>query len=173
MRASSQREFRFRQLSTACASALVAAALVAPSSGWAQGRGGPFAAFAGSFHGGGQVVGSDGHRERISCRVRGAVGGGGRSLSQNIVCASNSYRMDIRSQAVDEGTPAVRGQWQETTRGVSGPLSGRLADGRFSGGVSGGAFNAGFSLRASGRRLSIDLRPQGGDVARVEVSLTR
>jgi hypothetical protein len=131
-----------------------------------------FEPFAGSFHGGGEVIGSDGHRERISCRVRGAVGGGGESLSQNIVCASDSYRMDIHDSAVEEGG-SVRGQWQETTRGVSGNLSGRLSGGSFSGGVSGAGFSASFSIRASGRRLSFSLAPQGGDVARVEVSLSK
>ncbi len=160
---------RFPLRSTACA--LVVAALAAPSPLWAQ-AGGSFAPFAGSFHGGGQVVGSDGHRERISCRANGAIGGGGRSLTQNIVCASDSYRMDIRGQAIDEGG-SVRGRWQETTRGVSGELSGRLSEGRFSGGVSGGGFTASFSLRSTGRRMSFDLRPEGGDVARVEVSLSK
>ena len=165
MPASNSRQFRLPRLATASAFALVLAAAFAPQSASAAG----FSPFAGSFHGGGSVIGSDGHRERISCRARGAVGDGGQSLSQSIVCASDSYRMDIRGSAVDDGGN-VHGQWQETTRGVSGNLSGRLSGGSFSGGVSGGGFAASFALHASGRRLSFDLRPQGGDVARVEVS---
>jgi hypothetical protein len=133
---------------------------------------GPFSPFAGSFHGGGAVIGSDGHKERLACRFTGTVGGGGESLTQSIVCASDSYRLDIHGHAVAQGG-GVSGDWQESTRGVAGSLSGRVSDGHFSGSVSGGSFNAGVSLRVSGRRLNFDLRPQGGDVARVDVTLSR
>ena len=133
---------------------------------------GPFTPFAGGFRGGGAVIGSDGHRERISCRANGAVGGDGAELSQTIVCASDSYRLDIHARvAAEDG--AVRGEWRESTRGVSGSVSGRVSDGHFSGSVSGGSFSAGVSLRASGGRLNFNLRPQGGDVSSVSVSLSR
>jgi hypothetical protein len=148
-----------------------AAMLFSPVSALAQ-LAGPFAPFAGSFHGGGAVIGSDGHKERLTCRVNGSVGAGGESLTQTIICASDSYRLDIHGHAVAQGG-AVSGDWQESTRGVSGSLTGRVSDGHFSGAVSGGSFSAGVSLRVSGRRLSFDLRPQGGDVARVDVSLSR
>ncbi len=149
-----------------------AAVLSAPVSAPAQSAG-PFSSFAGSFHGGGAVIGSDGQKERLTCRVNGTVGDGGQSLSQTIVCASDSYRLDIHGHAVAAQGGGVSGDWQESTRGVSGALSGRVSDGHFSGSVSGGSFNAAVSLRVSGRRLSFDLRPQGGDVARVDVSLSR
>jgi hypothetical protein len=148
-----------------------AAVLSAPALALAQSAG-PFSPFAGSFHGGGAVIGSDGHKERLTCRFTGTVGGGGESLTQTIVCASDSYRLDIRGHAVAQGG-SVSGDWQESSRGIAGSLSGRVSDGHFSGSVSGGSFNAGVSLRVSGRRLSFDLRPQGGDVARVDVTLSR
>ncbi len=154
----------------AAAPALVLAAVL-PVSAAAQSAG-PFSPFAGSFHGGGAVIGSDGHREHLTCRVAGTVGGGGESLTQTIVCASDSYRFDIHSHAVARGG-GVSGDWQESTRGISGSLSGRVSDGHYSGSVSGGSFSASVSLRASGRRLSFDLRPQGGDVARIDASLSR
>jgi hypothetical protein len=133
---------------------------------------GPFAAFAGGFHGGGAVIGSDGHRERISCRARGGVGEGGRELSQTIVCASDSYRFNITSNVVAEGGRAS-GQWSESTRGVSGSIAGHVSDGHFSGRVDGGTFTASVSLRATGHSLSMSLAPSDGDVARVEVNLSR
>lgn len=133
---------------------------------------GPFSPFAGSFHGGGAVIGSDGHRERISCRANGSVGADGAELSQSIVCASDSYRLQISGRVVAQGG-AVTGQWQESTRGVSGSISGRVSEGRLSGSVAGGSFSAGLSLHASGGRLNFNLRPQGGDVTSVSVSLSR
>jgi hypothetical protein len=149
-----------------------AAVLSTPATVLAQSAG-PFSPFAGSFHGGGAVIGSDGHRERLTCRFTGTVGGGGESLTQSIVCASDSYRLDIHGHALAAQGGGVSGDWQESSRGVAGSLSGRVSDGHFSGSVSGGSFNASVSLRVSGRRLSFDLRPQGGDVARVDVSLSR
>jgi len=160
-----------KMFARAAAPALAFATVLSPAPAPAQSAG-PFSPFAGSFRGGGAVIGSDGHKERLSCRVSGTVGDGGESLTQTIVCASDSYRFDIHGHAVAQGG-SVRGDWQESTRGVSGALSGRVSDGHFSGSVAGGSFNAGFSLRVSGRRLSFDLRPQGGDVARVDVSLSR
>jgi hypothetical protein len=133
---------------------------------------GPFEAFAGSFRGGGVVVGTDGHKERISCRASGAVSGGGRSLSESLVCASDSYRFDIRTRAIEENG-VVRGDWQETTRGVAGEFTGRASGGHFTGSIVGGGFSAAFSLNASGRRMTFVLRPQGADVASVEVGLSR
>jgi hypothetical protein len=133
---------------------------------------GPFAPFAGGFRGSGAVVGTDGRRERISCRSSGSVGERGESLSETMVCASDSYRFDIRTHAVAEGG-AVRGQWQETTRGVSGAFVGRVSGEQFSGNVSGGGFTAQFSLRTGAHRQTFLLRPQGGEVASVEVVLSR
>jgi len=156
---------------TLLALAVSSASAVSTAPAFAQAAG-PLAAFAGSFRGGGAVIGSDGHRERLSCRARGGVGDGGNALSQNIVCASDSYRFNISSNVVAEGG-RVNGQWSESTRGVSGTISGRVGAGRFSGGVNGGGFTASVSLRATGRGLSMSLAPSGGDVSRVEVSLSR
>ncbi|MCW2284503.1 hypothetical protein M2323_002281 [Rhodoblastus acidophilus] len=149
-----------------------AAALLAAMCATPAFAAGPLAAFAGNFHGGGAVIGSDGHRERLSCRARGGVGEGGHALSQNIVCASDSYRFNIVANVVAQGAEAS-GQWSESTRGVSGSIAGRVGEGRFSGAVNGGGFTASVSLRATGRGLSMSLAPSGGDVSRVDVSLSR
>jgi hypothetical protein len=158
-----------RSLNVTAAMLALAALTGAPA--FAQSSG-PLAAFAGSFHGGGAVIGSDGHRERMSCRARGGVGSGGRALSQTIVCASDSYRFNISCNLVAEGG-RLSGQWSESTRGVSGSISGRVSPGRISGGVNGGTFSASVSLRATGRGLSMSLAPSSGDVSRVEVSMSR
>ncbi len=133
---------------------------------------GPFEPFAGASRGRGEVISRDGGRERISCRVNSTVSRGGESLTQSMVCASDNYRFDIRANVVAEGD-RVRGQWQETTRGMQGALVGRVDGGRFSGSVSGGGFSAAFSLRSEGRREIYTLRPNSGDIANVSVVLTR
>lgn len=97
---------------------------------------------------------------------------GGRSLSQTIVCASDSYKFDIRGQVMASGSE-VSGDWRESTRGVNGAITGRIADDHFNGVVNGEGFTAGFSLRVSGRRLAFALRPTNSDIVRVDVSLSR
>lgn len=152
--------------------ALAAAALISARSASSAVAGDVFAAFAGNFRGAGEVVMNDGHRERIVCRATGAIAGGGRSLSQTIVCASDSYKFDIRGQVVASGSE-VSGDWRETTRGVNGAITGRVTDDHFNGVVNGEGFTAGFSLRVSGRKLAFGLRPSNSDIVRVDVSLSR
>ena len=148
-----------KYLATSVAAAALALAGAVPAQAQSAG---PFGAFAGNFHGGGSVVGADGRRERISCRARAGVGEGGRAMSQTIVCASDTYRLSINSNVRADGG-AVSGSWSESTRGVSGTISGRVSDGRFSGRVDGGVFAASIALRASGRGLSMTLASSGGD----------
>lgn len=133
---------------------------------------GPFDPFAGASRGAGEVISRDGARERISCRVVSAVSQAGVALSQSMVCASDNYRFDIRANAVAEGD-RVRGEWQETTRGLQGALSGRIEGGHFNGAVSGGGFSAAVSLRSSGRKEFYSLRPTSGDIANISIVLTR
>ena len=133
---------------------------------------GPFAGFSGEWRGSGHVVAADGHREQIRCRGGYSLAEHGEAVSQTLVCASDSYRFDISSYVVAEGRN-VRGHWQETTRQVEGNLTGSIADGRFEGNVIGPSFTAAISLRSTGRRQTVSIRPKGGDIASVDVVLAR
>jgi hypothetical protein len=153
------------------AAGLVSTALIWAQIGMAQ-SGGPFAGLSGGWRGSGQVVGADGNHERITCRAHYAISENCGALSQTLVCASDSYRVDISSYIVADGH-SVQGHWQETTRQVQGNLTGQIADGDFEGGVAGPGFAAEISLRATGRRQVMNIKPQGGDVANVNIVLSR
>ena len=133
---------------------------------------GPFASFSGSWRGSGHVVGMDGHREQIRCRGGYSLSDNGEAVTQTLVCASDSYQFDINSYVVAEGHN-VRGHWQETTRQVQGSLSGSIADGWFEGNMSGPNFTAEVSLRSAGGKQVVNIRPSGGDIAAVDVILSR
>jgi hypothetical protein len=135
---------------------------------------GAFVRYAGDWRGAGHVVSSDGTAETISCRASGDVSDSGASLSQTLVCASASARFDIRFNAVADGGN-VTGTWQETTRGVSGNLTGQIANGAFEGSVNAGGFAAAVSYRSNGRAQTVVIRPNGGagGISSVEVSLRR
>jgi hypothetical protein len=133
--------------------------------------GGPFAKFGGGWRGVGHVVNTDGSKERITCRATYAISRDGADLSQTLVCASDSYRIDISSYAVVDGH-RVQGHWQESTHQVEGSLTGQIVDGDFEGTLAGLTFTAGISLRATGRRQVVTISPQGGDVAEADIVLS-
>ena len=94
-------------------------------------------------------------------------------MSQTIVCASASYRIDIQSYVEASGR-TVQGTWREETRNIAGELTGRIEGGRFEGAVIGPGFSAGISLWSNGRRQQVNIQPSpGGDIADVRIELER
>jgi hypothetical protein len=163
----------FRMFSGSPKAMLVAGALLlGPQIGWAAPTDSAFGKFSGEWRGSGQVTGTDGKSESITCRARYDISASGESLTQALVCASDSYRFDIRSNVVADGENASGG-WQETTRNITGNLIGHIRNGDFEGNVSGADFTAEVSLRLSGRKQDVVLTPHGGDVAKVQIALSR
>jgi hypothetical protein len=154
------------------AASVVAGIMLWPQLGAAQSVG-PFAKFDGSWKGYGQVVGSDGKHERISCRASYSIPPSGQALSQSLVCASDSYRFEVQSDVVVTDGHSVQGRWQELTRSASGDLVGQAADGQFQGNVSGPGFTAELSLRMSGSKQVVDIVPHGSNIAKVDIVLSR
>jgi hypothetical protein len=132
----------------------------------------PFAEFIGNWRGFGHVIVSDGRSERISCRATYAESDGGKSLSQSLVCASDSYRFDVHSYVVADDR-GVQGYWQEASRNVTGRLTGHLEDGQFEGSIVGASFTAQLSLKAAGRKQAVTIAPQGSDIVKVDIILSR
>ena len=100
------------------------AAVAAPgTAAWAAS---PFQAFDGKWKGGGTVT-ADGNQERIRCTAHYKISGGGNALHINVNCASDSYRVTIVSSVVAKGS-TFSGSWRETTRQLSGEVSGRIPE---------------------------------------------
>ena len=144
-----------RRLTLAAAVSLVAS--LSGSASYAQS--GPFAGMAGNWSGGGSVTLDDGSTERIRCRASYAVGAGGNGLNQSLLCASDSYKFELRSNVIAEGG-TLSGTWSETSRGVSGTLEGRGANGNFQVRASAAGFNANISLTTRGNRQSVVIRAE-------------
>jgi hypothetical protein len=134
--------------------------------------GNPFSEFFGTWRGSGHVIGSNGRSERISCRATYSAPVDGEALSQSLVCASDSYRFDVHSYVVADDR-GVEGYWRETTRNVTGHVAGRLEGGQFEGSIAGASFTARLSLETTGRKQTVSIAPQGGDIAKVEIVLSR
>ena len=133
---------------------------------------GPFEKFVGSWSGAGQIVGANGHREPIRCKADYTEAKGGSALNQAIVCASESFKLDIHSY-VEASGESVQGYFKEAARDVSGHLTGRIAEGRFEGEISAPAFTAAISLASNGRTQAVSIQPRGGDVSDVRIELRR
>ena len=134
-------------------------ATVSNSASYAQS--GPFAGMAGNWSGGGTVTLDDGSTERIRCRASYAVGAGGTGLNLSLVCASDSYKFELRGNVIsDRG--ALSGTWSETSRGINGTLEGRGANGNFQLVASAAGFSANLTLTTRGNRQSIGIRAESG-----------
>lgn len=145
-------------------------AFLGPISSLAAPRGG-FADLAGSWSGSGRVD-STGGSEAIRCRAQYGVADGGARVEQHLVCASASYQLNIQCRASD-ADGRVSGDWSETTRNVSGTLTGALSGGRLQAVVNSAVFSAGLSLITRGNTQEVVITPQGNDVRQVSIRLRR
>jgi hypothetical protein len=132
----------------------------------------PFAGLAGVWSGSGTVSLSGGARERIRCRTTYQVGSEGTVVQSNLRCASDSYQFQLASR-IDYAAGAITGSWSETTRGISGSLSGHADVGQISARASAPGFMADLSLATRGRRQVVTIRSEGTDLATASVTLNR
>jgi hypothetical protein len=156
------------------AGAVLALALLAsfPQGVSAQ-HAGPFAHLAGAWSGTGTIQTTNGTRERIRCRAQYVVGEGGHAVNQGLQCASDSFKVVIVSDVRDEGGK-VTGTWAETTRNVSGSLSGTVDDVNILANVGGPGFTAGLAIATRGANQTVQITPHGGtEIVSVTVSLRK
>src|ERR1700722_6033425 len=118
----------------------------------------PLAKLSGTWRGGGKIMMADGTGENIRCSATYSPESGGRSVSQALVCASDSYKVDIRSFIVADGQ-SVQGHWEESVRQAQGQLSGQIVGDQLEGKISGPGFERNCpSSPAAGDRPSLSLR---------------
>lgn len=128
--------------------------IVSAPASYAQ-SGGPYAGMAGNWHGGGTVTLDDGSNERIRCRASYQVASP--KMDMNLTCASDAYKFNLTASVVDQGG-AIVGSWSETSRGITGSLSGRGGGGNFQVTAVTAGFNATISLRTAGSKQTVSIR---------------
>ena len=126
----------------------------------------------GNWAGSGIITFAGGNQERIRCRARYDVDGGGSNLGLTLRCASDSYNFELQSNAT-HNNGAVSGNWSENTRHVSGNIEGR---------AHGNAI-IGARVRAASRRRSasaptatssqISIQAPGTEMSSAAISLSR
>jgi hypothetical protein len=133
---------------------------------------GPFTGLAGSWSGGGIVTLDDGSTERIRCHATYAVGERGNGLNQSLTCASDSYKFNLSSNVVAEGSGAITGTWSEASRGINGNIEGRAGNGTFRVVASAPGFTADLVLTTRGNKQSVVIRSESSFKG-ATISLTR
>ena len=154
---------------------ILAAAAIVVASIWSSGSyaqsGGAFAGMAGVWSGAGTVTLDDGSTERIRCRATYAVGAGGNGLQQTLTCASDSYKFNLTSDLVAQGS-AVSGTWNETSRNINGNIEGRSRDGIFQVVATAPGFTANLTLTTRGNKQSVVIRAEN-QFKGASITLTR
>jgi hypothetical protein len=158
------------------AAAVAVTLLVAGSPGYtpssAQAAAGPFGDFEGSWSGAGTISLSNGTNERIRCRASYQVTEAGRLLSQDLRCASDSYKFELQTTVAHQGG-AISGTWNETTRSVVGNISGRVAGGSIQAVATAPAVSANLSVVTKGNQQSVTIQSPGSEVSEVSITLRR
>jgi hypothetical protein len=148
--------------------AILGTALLHAASSHAQQ--GPFAGLSGAWSGGGFLKSVSGQRERLRCRAN--YNASGTRLQQSLRCASDSYRFDVNANIVSEhGT--LSGSWTETSRNVSGSVSGRVSGGQIQARIDSPGFSASLAVSTRGDRQSVTIEAPGHEVTEVSIALTR
>jgi hypothetical protein len=133
----------------------------------------PFLGLSGYWSGSGTVTMTNGAAERIRCKATYAVNAAGKAVQQTLRCASDSYRLEITSNVIFEGS-LLSGSWTEATHSISGSISGRANSSEIMANVSGGGFTAHLDVLTHGDRQSVTIRPDGNaDVAAVSIALRK
>ena len=134
---------------------------------------GPFAGFAGEWSGSGDISMTDGSQEKIRCKASYSVGPSGEALNINVNCASDSYRVNIISNVVAQGT-SFSGTWRETTRQADGTVTGRIpSPGELQASLDGTGFGIQLAATTNGKQQAVTIQAEGTDVKSVKISLRK
>ncbi len=146
--------FNFRRF---CGPAAVAAVVLASIPAYADG---PFKGYEGTWSGNGTITIADGGAERIRCRGTYTVDAAGNGLHQNIKCASDSYKFELRSDVEARGS-TITGSWSEATRNVNGSLEGSISGQDITALVQTNGYAATFNVSTRGNKQNINIASKG------------
>lgn len=164
------------RLAASAAVLAVAAAFSPPAaaqSSAAAAAAGPFSVLKGSWTGSGTIVQSNGATERLRCRATYQVDSDGTSLQQQLACNSDNYNFELRSQAEFQGGN-ISGSWTETTRNLSGSLSGQpRGTGEIRVVAQSPNFSASLAIATRGSKQTVSIRSPGTELTNVTITLDR
>jgi hypothetical protein len=151
---------------------LAAGALISPIGHARAASAAPFEGLSGKWAGEGSIALTNGTTERLRCDASYAVGGGGATLDQNLKCASDSYKFDLRVSLEDKGG-AIVGNFNELNNNVQGGISGQESKGLIRVQANAQSFTADVSVATHGSTQSVKIRSASGNLSLVNITLRR
>lgn len=151
-----------------CATGAVAAGLAAAEAVPAPG----LADLAGRWSGWGSIRMESGAAEQVKCVVTYVVPPSGSEVTQNLRCASQSFRIDAVASLGVKGADVV-GRWEERTYDARGSVSGRLTESGLSLSITGDSFSAAMAVAVAGCKQSITIAPRGFEIQKISVGLEK
>lgn len=134
---------------------------------------GIFSPFAGNWRGAGRISDVNGKSEALRCKSKLAPSPDGIAMSVDLVCASDSYRVDFHADLYTDGEN-LRGTWSESTRNASGDVSGVIRPDIIRARTEAPGFEAAILIHVvGGRRLDVSLNARGTSINQVQVSMKR
>ena len=121
---------------------------------------GAFDDYAGTWSGNGTITIADAGTERIRCRGTYTVDAAGNGLHQNIKCASDSYKFELKSNVEAAGSK-ITGSWSEATRNVNGSLEGSISGSDITALVQTNGYAATFNVSTRGGKQNINIASKG------------
>ena len=133
---------------------------------------GPFSTFGGDWKGVGTVIDDQGKTESLRCRETNVVSDDNISLTQSLVCASDSYRMEFHTTLFTDGH-TVRGTWQDVSHNTGGNVFGQIADNAIVATITAPGVHARLTARTSANQQEVTVEPQGTQINKVVVTMKR
>lgn len=131
-----------------------------------------FDRLAGLWVGEGRLGTRGGQTEAVKCRVTYRSEEQGLALNQAIRCASAGGSIEVRVAARLDGA-AISGNWEETTRGWAGVLSGAMTPAGFKVSVKGEQINANMDVIVRDARQVVEINFIEGTFIGLTLVLTR
>jgi hypothetical protein len=127
---------------------------------------------AGSWSGAGSMKPSDGPPERIRCKVNYAVDSAGQAVKLRLRCASESYKMDLSANIVQNGT-VLSGNWFESQYRQGGKFSGEHDNGLVKAKIESDTITALLTMHTTGDYQLFAMESPGAWISQVSIRLLR
>jgi hypothetical protein len=131
-----------------------------------------FAPLLGAWKGRGEVRLEGGTTEAISCNAYYTAKDGGNGLGLAIRCASQSYKIELRSSLTSQGNQ-VSGSWEERNFNAVGNVTGRATPGNISLQIDGGGLAGSMSIATEGANQTVSISTSGTQLRGVSIKLSK
>jgi hypothetical protein len=131
-----------------------------------------FDSLGGTWSGTGSMKPSDGPREKVRCKVGYTITKPGRSVSLDLRCASDAYKM-VLSANIDQNGTELSGNWFESEYRQGGKVFGTNKDGLIEARIEGNTVAALVTIQTKANHQSFLMEAPGSWMSEVAIELNK